>query len=33
MAEVMALLNMTELVGCEVIETALGLRVTGFKPV
>ena len=33
MAEVMALLNMTELVGCEVVETSLGLRVTGIKPV
>lgn len=33
MAEVKALLNMTELAGCEVVETALGLRVTGIKPV
>jgi ubiquinone/menaquinone biosynthesis C-methylase UbiE len=31
MAEVMALLNMTELVGCKVIETSLGLQVTGIK--
>lgn len=31
-ADIMALLNMTELVGCEVVETALGLRVTGIKP-
>jgi len=30
-AEAMALLDETELVGCEVIETALGLRVTGAK--
>ncbi|MCJ7755966.1 MAG: class I SAM-dependent methyltransferase, partial [Thermoanaerobaculales bacterium] len=30
-AEAMALLDETELVGCEVIETALGLRVTGEK--
>jgi hypothetical protein len=33
MADVMALLNMTELAGCEVVETLLGLRVTGIKPV
>jgi ubiquinone/menaquinone biosynthesis C-methylase UbiE len=33
MADIMALLSMTELVGCEVVETALGLRVTGIKPV
>ena len=32
MAEVTALLDRTELVGCEVVETALGLRVTGIKP-
>lgn len=31
-AEVIALLDMTELVGCEVVETSLGLRVTGIKP-
>lgn len=30
-AEVTALLDQTELVGCEVIETPLGLRVTGAK--
>jgi ubiquinone/menaquinone biosynthesis C-methylase UbiE len=33
MAEVLTLLNMTELVGCEVVETSFGLRVTGMKPV
>jgi ubiquinone/menaquinone biosynthesis C-methylase UbiE len=32
MAEVIALLNMTELVGCEVVERKLGLQVTGIKP-
>ena len=32
-AEVTALLDMTGLVGCEVVETSLGLRVTGIKPV
>ncbi len=31
-AEVTALLGETEFVGCEVIETPLGLRVTGTKP-
>ncbi len=31
-SEVMALLNMTELAGCEVTETSLGLCVTGMKP-
>jgi ubiquinone/menaquinone biosynthesis C-methylase UbiE len=33
MADVMSLLNMTALAGCEVVETPLGLRVTGIKPV
>jgi len=32
MAELTTLLGMTELVGCEVIEMPLGLRVTGRKP-
>ena len=32
LAEVMALLSMAELPGCTVLETALGLRVTGIKP-
>jgi len=31
-AEAMAILGETEIVGCEVIETPLGLRVTGVKP-
>jgi ubiquinone/menaquinone biosynthesis C-methylase UbiE len=33
MTDIMVLLNMTELAGCEVVETPLGLRVTGIKPV
>jgi len=33
MADIMTLLSMTELAGCEVVETALGLCVTGTKPV
>ena len=33
MTEVLAVLNMAELLGCEVVETPLGLRVTGMKPV
>ena len=32
MADVTALLNLTELAGCEVFETPLGLQVTGIKP-
>jgi ubiquinone/menaquinone biosynthesis C-methylase UbiE len=32
MAEVLALLTMAELAGCEVVETSFGLRVTGMKP-
>ena len=32
LAEVTALLKGTELAGCEVVETSLGLRVTGIKP-
>ena len=32
-ADVTSLLNMTKLAGCEVVETSLGLRVTGIKPV
>jgi ubiquinone/menaquinone biosynthesis C-methylase UbiE len=32
-AEVMALLTMAKLAGCEVVETSLGLRVMGMKPV
>jgi hypothetical protein len=31
-AEVTAILATTELAGCAVVETALGLRVTGVKP-
>jgi ubiquinone/menaquinone biosynthesis C-methylase UbiE len=33
MTEVMDLLTMAELAGCEVVETSFGLRVTGMKPV
>jgi ubiquinone/menaquinone biosynthesis C-methylase UbiE len=32
MDDVLDLLTMTELAGCEVVETPLGLRVTGIKP-
>ncbi len=31
-AELMALLNTVQLVGCEVVETPFGLRVSGIKP-
>jgi len=33
MAEVLALLTMAKLAGCEVVEIPFGLRVTGMKPV